>query len=206
MRDLEDLFKELGYNPSQYAKWCYRVLRGCKEGYHYTVETNKYGKRQYKITDIATIIILEKYLGKTPNITKELILSIAEASKIPCVKAMSDVPIDLFDYFMSQIRKAFNASVPDIPDEYIMPSEIDVSYKTLRDLNILNEDKRVIEKSYKVLPRIIVKARGELDYHVILSKEASEELKTYIEENKPIKAPPKTTTRTKKPKEIPYDL
>ncbi len=75
---------------------------------------------------------------------------------------------------MNQVKRAFNASLQDIPEHFIMPSQAKIKYETLRNFGLIDEAGIIIENSDNLFPRLIIKANGEIDYHVILHQELAE--------------------------------
>lgn len=115
MKNLEDIYTELGLSPTNYARWSKTILKDCREGQHYTVETNNFGKKLYKLSDLTALIVLNNHLDKAPSITKEAILEFAKTSEVLGIKILGELTTKYYDYFISQVTKTFNASIAPTP-------------------------------------------------------------------------------------------
>ena len=170
---LEQLHKELGLSTAHYTRWADKLLKDYEEGKDYTVEIGARSKKNYYLAPHVAILLLNKYLHRTDNISIDFIhnycLYLEEDNPIRILAEGLDFADDSsYRYFLDQINRIASVS-RDIPPNFMMPSESPVSYKMLQEFGIIDENNRITEEGKKVArPRVIIKANGKLDTHVIL--------------------------------------
>jgi hypothetical protein len=207
---LHELYKFLGLRDSNYARWAKETLAEMEEGVDYEVQ-NLHGtkRKSYKLSTLATIIMLDKY-----SIDKEHILAVAQNTEDEIISHLVPVECSVEDFaseeyytqFMRNINRYHRAS-KDIPEGYYMPSEIGVSLEHLIFAGIVDNSYKLQKLEPGILPRVIVSSRG-CRTHVILTESKANEVRALGEYNKRLLIEEEKRNRaTEPPKEHDvYDL
>lgn len=183
---LHELYEFLDMDKTNYSRWTKYTLAEMEEGVDYEVQ-NLHGtkRKSYKLSTLATIIMLDKY-----NIDKEHILAVAQNTEDEIISRLVPAECSVEDFaseeyytqFIRNINRYHRAS-KDIPEGYYMPSEIGVSLEHLIFAGIVDNSYKLQKLEPGILPRVIVSSRG-CRIHVILTKSKANEVKALGEYNK----------------------
>lgn len=161
---LHELYDHLDLDKSNYARWAKNFLTEFTEGLDYTIETNNHKKKLYNMDGIRSIYILDTYGFGRKRIQEEV-----NTSSHEFLQKMRPFIGSNYQYFINQVNRLITARNKDIPDDFILPSESAVSYKMMRALELIDNENNIINEDV-LLPRPIIKADGNIDYHVIIKE------------------------------------
>ena len=184
---LHELYNHLGLDKTNYARWAKNFLKDYEEGKDYVVEASHTRKKLYKFDTLNAIIILDIF-----SIDMNIIQEIISCSNHEFLRKMAPILTENnYQYFINQIIRLVAARNKDIPEGYCLPSLTPITYKMMRDLNIIDEDNEIINDGGEILlPRPIIKANGEINYHVIIKEALIDKLLLDYTELKALPEPP----------------